>query len=43
MNLTVSILKYMSEMDIEILSLILDENKKYQDSTKEVFLKKLKF
>jgi tetratricopeptide (TPR) repeat protein len=41
MNPTASILKYMSEMDIEMLSLILDENKTYQDATKEVFLEKL--
>ena len=41
MNPTASILKYMSEMDIEMLSLILDENKTYQDATKDVFLKKL--
>jgi hypothetical protein len=42
MNPTASILKYMSEMDIEMLSLILDENKTYQYATKEVFLEKLK-
>ena len=42
MNPTSSILKYMSEMDIEMLSLILDENKTYQDATKDVFLNKLK-
>ena len=42
MNPTASILKYMSEMDIEMLSLILDDSKTYQDATKEVFLEKLK-
>ena len=38
MNPTASILKYMSEMDFEMLSLILDENKTYQEATKEVFI-----
>jgi hypothetical protein len=37
MNLTVSIYKYMSE--IEILSLVLDANKTNQDADKVVFKK----
>jgi hypothetical protein len=41
-NPTASILKYISEMDAEMLSLILDDNKTYQEATKEVFIEKLK-
>ncbi len=41
MNPTPSILKYMSAMDIDMLALILDESKTYQEATKEVFLEKL--
>ena len=42
MNNTASILKYMSKMDIEMLSLILDDSKTYQEASKEVFIEKLK-
>jgi hypothetical protein len=41
-NPTASILKYISEMDIEMLLLILDDSKTYQEATKDVFLIKLK-
>lgn len=37
-KITTAVIKYFSEMNIDMLSTILDDNKTYQDATKEVFL-----
>ena len=36
-----AIIQYFSSMDLEMLELLLDENRTYQDATKEIFLEKL--
>ena len=36
-----AIIKYFSSMDLEMLGLVLDESRTYQEATKEIFLENL--
>lgn len=40
-KITSTVIKYFSEMDVEMLSIILDDNRTYQDATKVDFLNKV--